>query len=418
VKAWIAVMLVIVATASQAQVTPELRISVKPEVVAVGEPVTIEITVLVPTWFPRPPIYPSFELSNAITRQPPDSSYPTNQRINGETWAGIVREYQVFPMLGATYQLTDQSMTVTYADPQTRKPLKFQVDVPAISFRAMVPAGAEQLDPYLAGRSLELEQQIEGDPDSLQAGDALVVQYTARLDGMPAMFLPPLLELPEIPGLSVYADQPVIDDGPVARRTERLTLVFAAGGQFSLPALELDWWNSVTEQVETATTPALAVSVLGPALSEVQDSLPSGSLTAQTFVLTALALLLGLALYRLAPAARKQWAAMQHRHRASERFAYTQLKSALRSGDAKQSHTALIRWLAKIEPGMGIREFAKLTGDTKLQASIEQLGGSLYSSETIAVDLKIMEQSLQMARRTHLSEVAGQQQTALPRLNP
>ena len=138
-KVWLAATLLILAQSGQAQVTPVLRVSVNPEVVTVGEAVTLEVRVLVPTWFTSPSIYPSFELSNAITRQPPDSSYPTNERIEGETWAGIVREYRIFPMLGATYQLTDQSMTVTYADSQTRKPIKVQVDVPEISFTATVP---------------------------------------------------------------------------------------------------------------------------------------------------------------------------------------------------------------------------------------------------------------------------------------
>ena len=48
-------------------------------------------------------------------------------------------------------------MTVTYSDPEKFKPVT-----------------------------------VEGDLETLEAGDALVVRYTAKLDGMPAVFLPEL----------------------------------------------------------------------------------------------------------------------------------------------------------------------------------------------------------------------------------
>ena len=60
---------------------PVVRVSVAPEVVRVGEAAELTITVLVPTWFPKPPVYPSFELPNAMTQLPADSSYPTSERV-------------------------------------------------------------------------------------------------------------------------------------------------------------------------------------------------------------------------------------------------------------------------------------------------------------------------------------------------
>ncbi|MCZ6644603.1 MAG: hypothetical protein O7F71_23775, partial [Gammaproteobacteria bacterium] len=59
-----------------AEDTPVVRVSVEPDVVQVGETVSVQIVVLSPTWFPKPPAFPSFELANLITRLPPDSSYP------------------------------------------------------------------------------------------------------------------------------------------------------------------------------------------------------------------------------------------------------------------------------------------------------------------------------------------------------
>ena len=65
-----------------AQQSPIVRVSVTPETVSVGESAELRVTVLVPTWFPRPPVYPAFELANAITRLPADSSYPVSPPAN------------------------------------------------------------------------------------------------------------------------------------------------------------------------------------------------------------------------------------------------------------------------------------------------------------------------------------------------
>ena len=56
-----------------AQELPVVRVQVKPESVIVGEAAELTVTVLVPTWFTRPVIYPQFELANAMTRLPSDS---------------------------------------------------------------------------------------------------------------------------------------------------------------------------------------------------------------------------------------------------------------------------------------------------------------------------------------------------------
>jgi hypothetical protein len=100
-----------------AQEQPIVRVTVTPSSVIVGEPAELTVTVLVPTWFTRPPVYPTFELANAMTRLPPDSSYPIRERVGNESWSGIVRSYEIYPLLGATYRMAGQQLSVTFADP-------------------------------------------------------------------------------------------------------------------------------------------------------------------------------------------------------------------------------------------------------------------------------------------------------------
>ena len=80
----------------------------------------------------------------------------------------------------------------------------------------------------------------------------------AEIDGLPAIFLPSLAPALDFDGVSVYADEPRVQDGTPARRSERLTLVFEAGGEFEgdkaaagahLPARELVLRMALEERV-------------------------------------------------------------------------------------------------------------------------------------------------------------------------
>ncbi len=410
----------IVTCAAAAQEGPVVRVAVTPDRVTVGEPVQLRVTVLVPTWFPRPPTFPSFELANTITRLPPNSSRPTSERIGRDTWSGIVRNYEVYPLLGATYRVTGLVLGVTYANPDTPGPITVDVPVPEIEFRAQVPAGAETMDPYVAGRRLTLTGEIASKTSGLTVGDALVMRYVAELDGMPAIFLPPLVRTRdlEIPGVSVYAAEPVLEDDGVGRRSEKVTYVFGSGGVFTVPEVTISWWNTETGAIETASTPARNVSVAGPPLSstaeEASGARPWGTIAAWI----AGALLLGWLLSRALPLLGKRWRTHLDTWRQSERCAFRRLKGALRSGDRGSSYRALLQWLHCLQPGTVGRQFALRYGDEALQTQLELLNRAVFSAAQARVDLKALERALTRARRVWLKSAQRPNRIALPVMNP
>lgn len=404
-------------SAAMGQERPIVRVTITPDVVAVGEAAELSVMVLVPTWFTRPPVYPSFELANAITRQPADNSYPLRERVGGESWSGIVRSYEVYPLLGATYRLSGQSMSIAYANPGN-DPVIMDVQLPEIIFTASVPAGAEALDPYIAGRSLILRLDVEGTPDSLAAGDALVLNYVAELDGLPAIFIPPLTPDIRLEGVSVYADEPDIEDGAPARRQEKVTFVFDAGGEFTIPGLELSFWNTAAGSIETVSVADLSLTVDGPLPVVAAEAATS---TDRWWQLTAIAgglLLLILALRRLVPivARRRRDAAL--RRRQSEPYAFGLLDRALTSGSSDASYKALLVWIERLAPGTDTRIFASGFGDESLCAAIESLSSANYSPANEAADLVTLRAGLKAARKRYLRHVSLQGEPTLPPLNP
>jgi len=160
---------------------PLVRAELEPDKVRVGETAKLRVTVLVPTFFKSPPVYPSFEIADAMTRLPPDSSFPTSENIDGEAWSGIVRDYEIVPLVAGRFALDPGKVVVRYADPDSGETRDAEGSVPRFVLRAVVPTGAETLDPYVGGSSLQLERTLEGEADGLEVGDALVVRVRARL---------------------------------------------------------------------------------------------------------------------------------------------------------------------------------------------------------------------------------------------
>ena len=58
----VAVLMLLAVGAANAQDSrqPIVRAEIKPQIVTVGQPVRLRVTVLVPTWFTSPPGFPSF----------------------------------------------------------------------------------------------------------------------------------------------------------------------------------------------------------------------------------------------------------------------------------------------------------------------------------------------------------------------
>mgnify|MGYP001826933562 CR=1 FL=1 len=405
------------ASGASAQEGPIVTAEITPQAIGVGQSAQLRVTVLVPTWFPTPPVFPSFELSNAITRLPADSSFPTSQRIGRNTWSGIVRNYRVYPLIGASYRLSDQTITVTYANPGS-DPIIVDVAVPDIEFRGVVPDGAEGLDPYIAGSNFTIRREVDGELDSLGTGDAIVVRYIAELEGLPAMFIPPLAPLIDAPGLSAYPDSPVVEDGDPARRTETITLVFEAGGEFSLPGVEVQWWNIATREIETVAIEPLTFAVTGPPPASAPREEPVETDWRSVGVVVLVLGVLLLAARRVLPALRDRVAARRAEREQTEQFAFRQLQQSLVDENASEAYQRLLVWLERISPGYDLRRFARAYGDRELDATLSAFVAALYSVSATQPDVSRLSQKLAEARHACLRQQSRPVQPALPTLNP
>jgi len=433
-RAVVLCLLAVILAASQAAAqdkvdTPFVRVEVTPDTVTVGQPVLLRIVVLAPTWFPKAPNWPSFEIANAIVRLPPNSSRSISERVDGATWAGVVRNYRLYPQIAGEFRITGQAIDTTYADPETRQPIALDVTVPDIVVTAVIPRGAETLDPLLIGKSLTLEQSIEGKTEDLQAGDAIVRTVTARIDGMPAVFLPSLLPPLDENGLSVMAQQPVAEDiqdegtGDIkgATRTERVAYFFEAGGSFTLPAIELDWWNTETGAIETASAPAIVVDVAAAEGISDGGGVGLGIKSVSPWLLGGVAILIGLLLALIVT--RHRIAAWRNDRRAryleSEKCAFLKLRSAIGHGNLSDIDRSLTTWLARSTPDAGHSAALSDVRDLMNRHFERRYGRGELSATLSTLDRRRLQDALTTARRQMRGGMSVDDDRSLPpRLNP
>ena len=346
-----------------------------------GQPLSLRLTVLVPTYMPNPPVWPSFEAPNLIVRLPERSTSPTSKSIGGESWSGITRRFLISPMIPGRFTLPAQRIVVTYADPQSNEPVTHNLTTETVTFTGIVPEGAEDLQPFIAAQSLELTQEIEGDPAKMAPGDSVRRTVVATVEGVSPMFLPPLLPPGEIEGVAGYANQPVVEEKEErgvtsGSRVESMTYVAEGGGAGEAPSLTVDWYNLQTGMVETASLDGFAISVDGPPAQQAEPR------DWRAIATTALLALLGLAiaywlLKRLIPPLVRMVRAGHDAWLASEPYAFSLVKRAARKRDLAALLPALDEW-AKRVPGSDPRTALAL------KTALHEIGASRYGRQASA----------------------------------
>ncbi len=200
-------------------VEPRITTELTPDTAVVGQPLVLRIKVLVPTWLPKPPAFPSLDAPNVIVRLPERASGPVSERIDGETWSGVSRAYRIYPMVPGEVTLPARTLTVIHADPETTQPVTYEARLDPIRFTATVPEAAAGLDPLILASDFTLEQTIEAPDGALGQGDAASRAVTATIEGTSPLFIPGLIPAVESEAVRAYPKDPAI-----AEREDRGTL--------------------------------------------------------------------------------------------------------------------------------------------------------------------------------------------------
>lgn len=204
------------------------------------------------------------------------------------------------------------------------------------------PSGGS--DWFLPAKAVELRAEWQPETPTFRAGEAVTRRISLLALGARPEQLPDLT-FPDAPGLRIYLDDTQTDlvetaDGTVARKDFLISVVPTQGGELTLPELTVDWLDTASGEVKTATLPALEFSAEGeiptlpsPPVAPVAD-LPQqqGGVTFWGGILGALALI----------GAGVWWKISGTSQRPKEADPVKPLRAALRSGDQNLIYQLLL----------------------------------------------------------------------------
>jgi hypothetical protein len=382
---------------------PILQVTVDPARVVVGQKTTLRIDVLAPNYMTSPPELPGFQVRNAVTR--PLQNVNLSDQRNGASYAGVRFEFAIYPQEAGSYAVADQKVNVRYAaePPAVREE---EIALPRVSFEAFIPDAAADLNPFLAAGGLTIEQAVRRSSEQLKVGDSVTRTVTMKAEETPAMLLPPVT-FPSVDGLAVYPTQPALQDKTDGRsdalsatRTDSATYILQKPGEYSLPAIDVRWWNVAERRVETAHLDAVTMQVAAnPAVQSSEASAPVARTTWAAIVdlivdhwrLALLATLVVGGLSWLAPAAVRRIAVHHRRRREaylqSEAFAFSRFRHAVQHGDAKAAYFAMLDWLPHVgatTSDHSIEAFKVAAGDPSLDHEIDAIEAELFAAQSRA----------------------------------
>jgi hypothetical protein len=288
----------------------------------------------------------------------------------------------------------------------------------SVSLEIMPIPDAFTGDRWLPARNLQIVDSGLNNQSAAIAGKPLTRRIMLIADGLMSSQLP-ALEQQMPPGIKLYPERPQLNDrtsrkGYSSTLQQSLTLIATDEGSYTLPALEIPWWNTETQQQEIARLAAREISFMpNPAIpnpasqagsqaddSEIQkESEPSSAQSAPAAAssqpaLPWLALVLGLAWLvtlfawwissrRNKPAAKslQPEPAPKNASQYALKQVLERLASAYQDQDAVSARGIWLEWARLNWPDNPPNNLSRLARrcDTDLAAAVNALERALYS---------------------------------------
>jgi len=218
------------------------------------------------------------ELADAvIERLGEDSNY--NTQVNGVNYSVTERKYAIFPQKSG--QLTIKPLVLTAEVLTSGRPSFNSFFNSQMSKTKRIESKAITLDVkpapasfngkhWLSAEQLVLKQEWSGDIEQMKVGEPLTRTLTLVANGTTVGQLPELNAINTNDQLKAYPDQPVLKeekkvDGLLAFREEKCALIPSKAGSYTLAAIEIPWFNTISKKMETARIPETALTAVAVA---------------------------------------------------------------------------------------------------------------------------------------------------------
>lgn len=343
-------------------VPPTARLRLVPESGSsrfeVGEAIVVRLEVWVSTWFQSSVEFPdTLAAEGALVEAIGGSPESNFEEYDGMRWTGLVRRYRVLPaqdgelVIGMTRPLSVRAGGGNGLPQQLAPP-------PPLRLAVRLPAGADDIQPFVAAYRFELRQQWwpKGAPSSTtgsaQVGDLLRREVVLVTDSISPLLAVPDFAAPDGVAVRVRATQTqeqradAASTPTVTRRVEAV-YTFEREGAVDLPPVEMVWWNLAQRRKQVARLEGLTMSVGPPPVLKdpfarnESAEIASDSRGSSTWLLAGAVLGVGALAIRWWRSRRHAVAGTSTAGRRPEVNAWQQLRHACRHGDAAIADASL-----------------------------------------------------------------------------
>jgi hypothetical protein len=418
-------------TSSSGKVFMETSVDTRQPYVQAGVQMTVRLFAAVPLYHADLDV-PS---SSDVLVQRIGSDHTETQIKNGERYQVIERQYELFPQHSGPITLPSPVLNAqipvevrsnALGDPfrdlfgnlpfnnlmMSTKQIRVNGD--AIQVNVLPRPAADNNAYWLPARNVSIKADWHPQEGRAAVGDPITVDLHLTAQGLTAAQLPDLnalLKLP--PGLKAYPDQAKLENTTeanalVGKRDQSIALIADQPGEFKVPDLTIEWWDTATNQARELTVPGRTLHIApaassgaapspiavppmaGPVAGADVSPPPAQSTPAAPWRWISLALG-GIWIATLVawffsargrapqPTAKERPASEGARLSVAE--ARANFQAACRNSDARAARASLIAWIDAARPDLaptGLRAFARQADDAELAALLLDLDRACY----------------------------------------
>lgn len=323
-----------------------------------------------------------------------------SELVNGVRYRTITRRYSLTPQRSGNFTITPPVFTGEILDRDSSRynyfarsktvmheaqPITLEVKTQPANF----PGN------WLIAGLVTLSEEWQPEPTALQVGEPVTRIITLSAVDIAANQLPELNQ--QLPSqLRLYQEQPQTKSAEragriVAQKVFTTAIIANEGGELTLPAIQIPWWNSQTNQLQTAELPAKTLHIKANPATSLPEPVTSTVLEPQAVAtspwqwnyISSLLLsgwlisMLLLWLYKKPAPLPKAPVATGAQ---TTPFANKELQQACQQGNAKLTQQLLLSWATAYykQPIRSLGQLTLLLNNTDLNTEIRALEQHLY----------------------------------------
>ncbi|STX30161.1 KQDN repeat-containing protein [Legionella beliardensis] len=182
---------------------------------------------------------------------------------NGRIYAVEEQQYAIFPQKSGEIKITPPSFNALIYDSMP-EPVHIQAAASQLKVKS-VPLNFQGKN-WLPAKQVNLAEKYDQTLTSIEQGNTLRRTVTLQAIGTPAQLLPNLT-FTSNDKFSVYPEKPIEKNSfrqfeLIGTTTFNITYILNKPGKVTIPAIQIPWFNIVTNKEEVATLPALTLNVI------------------------------------------------------------------------------------------------------------------------------------------------------------